>query len=85
MSYERSKVIVQGGGIGFWGLLLVVFIALKVTGSADMSWFWAFSPLWIPLSLLGGTVLVIFLMVVVLQGFRWLGRKRMFSPSRASQ
>jgi hypothetical protein len=28
-----------------------VFIALKLTGQISWSWFWVFSPLWIPASL----------------------------------
>lgn len=36
------------GGIGFTGLLTVLFIALKITGYIDWSWWWVLSPLWIP-------------------------------------
>lgn len=38
------------------GLLLVVFVVLKLTGLIAWSWVWVLSPLWIPLLL----VLVIF-------------------------
>lgn len=36
------------GGIGFTGLLTILFIALKVMGYIDWSWWWVLSPLWIP-------------------------------------
>jgi hypothetical protein len=36
------------GGIGFSGLLTIVFITLKLTGYIDWSWWWVLSPLWIP-------------------------------------
>ena len=36
------------GGIGFSGLLAIVFIALKLTGYIAWSWWWVLSPLWIP-------------------------------------
>lgn len=35
------------GGIGFAGLLTIVFITLKLTGTIDWSWWWVLSPLWI--------------------------------------
>lgn len=35
-------------GIGFTGLLAIVFITLKLTGYIDWSWWWVLSPLWIP-------------------------------------
>lgn len=34
-------------GIGFPGLLTIVFIALKLTGYIDWSWWWVLSPMWI--------------------------------------
>lgn len=35
------------GGIGFSGLLTIVFITLKLTGYIDWSWWWVLSPIWI--------------------------------------
>jgi hypothetical protein len=37
----------SSGGIGFTGLLAVLFIALKLTGVIAWSWWWVLSPLWI--------------------------------------
>lgn len=37
----------SSGGIGFCGLLTVLFIALKLTGYINWSWLWVVSPLWI--------------------------------------
>lgn len=49
--------------IGFFGLLAVVFIALKVAGVIAWSWLWVLAPLWI------GALLTVlgFLLLVVLQ------------------
>jgi FtsH-binding integral membrane protein len=33
------------GGIGFFGLLTIVFIVLKLTGYIAWSWFWVLSPI----------------------------------------
>lgn len=35
------------GGIGFIGLLTIVFIVLKLTSVIAWSWFWVLAPLWI--------------------------------------
>lgn len=37
-----------GGGIGFCGLLTIVFIVLKLIGVIRWSWIWVLAPLWIP-------------------------------------
>jgi len=34
------------GGIGFFGLLTIVFVTLKLTGYIHLSWLWVLSPLW---------------------------------------
>jgi hypothetical protein len=44
----RSAESTSGGGIGFCGVLAIVFIALKLTGNITWSWWWVLSPLWIP-------------------------------------
>jgi hypothetical protein len=41
----------SSGGIGFAGLLAIVFIALKLLGKITWSWLWVLSPLWIPLAI----------------------------------
>jgi hypothetical protein len=38
----------SAGGIGFTGLLAIVFIVLKLTDVIAWSWWWVLSPLWIP-------------------------------------
>ena len=40
-----------GGGIGFTGMLTIVFIILKLCGVISWSWIWVLSPLWIDLVL----------------------------------
>lgn len=47
------------GGIGFCGLLTVLFIALKLTGTIGWSWLWVLAPLWIPIALLVIVMIVI--------------------------
>lgn len=39
------------GGIGFCGLLTIVFIVLKLIGVIKWSWVWVLSPIWLPAAL----------------------------------
>jgi hypothetical protein len=39
------------GGIGFVGLLTILFIGLKLCGVIAWSWLWVLSPMWISLLL----------------------------------
>lgn len=60
-SYRRKRLMSESsssGGVGFSGLLTVVFIALKLTGNISWPWVWVLSPLWISF-LLGITFLAI--------------------------
>lgn len=34
-------------GIGFLGLLTILFIGLKLTGYVGWSWWWVLSPIWL--------------------------------------
>jgi hypothetical protein len=43
----------SSGGIGFAGLLTILFIGLKLTDNIDWSWVWVLSPLWISFALFG--------------------------------
>jgi len=37
----------SSGGVGFAGLLTILFIGLKLGGVIDWSWWWVLSPIWI--------------------------------------
>lgn len=54
------------GGIGFCGLLTITFIVLKLTGFIDWSWWWVLAPLWIPIGLVLGVLIVAGLVALVL-------------------
>lgn len=41
----------SSGGIGFTGVLTIVFIVLKLVGVINWSWLWVLSPMWISLLL----------------------------------
>lgn len=49
----------SSGGIGFLGLLGIVFVTLKLCGVIDWSWWWVTAPLW------GGAILALILLSLV--------------------
>ena len=60
-----NNVQADSGGMGFFGLLAIVFIALKLTDYIDWSWWWVLAPIWIPL-LFVMTLLLIAIALAVL-------------------
>ncbi len=57
----------QSGGIGFFGALTILFIALKLTGYITWSWFWVLSPI---------IFCVVFILVVFIIAFITYNPKR---------
>lgn len=53
------------GGIGFCGLLTLLFIGLKLCGVISWSWLWVLSPFWIPIAL------AVVICVIVLIASHW--------------
>ena len=47
---RQTATASASGGIGFFGLLTIVFIVLKLLGVITWSWVWVLSPLWISIS-----------------------------------
>ena len=52
------KTTVHTGGIGFTGMLTILFIALKLTGHISWTWLWVLSPIWIPLAIIVGILVL---------------------------
>lgn len=57
-----SKVTRRSGGIGFCGLLTIVFITLKLTNVIQWSWIWVLSPLWIS----AGITIIMFVLILAI-------------------
>lgn len=64
---KDNRVSAGGGGIGFVGLLTILFIALKLTGYITWPWVWVLSPIWIS-ALILILLVVLFLVVPVIVG-----------------
>jgi hypothetical protein len=50
----------NNNGIGFFGLLTILFVGLKLTGHIAWSWWWVLSPTLIPLGIVGVFLLGLF-------------------------
>lgn len=54
----------QNSGVGFWGLLALALIILKLCKVIDWSWWWVTFPLWGGLAI--GLVLLLILIIISL-------------------
>ena len=48
----------NGGGVGFFSVLQIVFIVLKLCGVINWSWLWVLSPTWISAAIV--VILILF-------------------------
>jgi hypothetical protein len=49
----------SSGGVGFFGLMFLIFMTLKLTNYIDWSWWWVTAPLW------GGFALIFLFVMIV--------------------
>lgn len=61
---EKSSTSTSGG-IGFTGLLTIVFITLKLCGVITWPWLWVLSPIWISLALVLSIVALVFAVFLI--------------------
>lgn len=52
----------SSGGLGLAGVLLVVFLVLKLTGLVSWLWLWVLSPVWIPF---GVAIVILFVALII--------------------
>ncbi len=58
------------GGIGFTGLLTIVFIVLKLLEKINWSWWWVLSPIWITILTCIAVVLIWFIGNEIIRHFK---------------
>ena len=49
----------SSGGVGFFGLMYLILMTLKLTNYIDWSWWWVTAPLW------GGFALIFLIALIV--------------------
>ena len=74
MSDDKTNVTIPGGG--FFALLTVLFIGLKLGHVIDWHWIWVLSPLWLPSAVVLAVVVVVFLAYLIGGALHDLVRKR---------
>jgi len=65
-----NDTYVSRGGIGFLGMLTLLFIGLKLTGYINWSWWWVLSPLWIPIWLVLMILFIIIIIYLIIKGVK---------------
>jgi ABC-type polysaccharide/polyol phosphate export permease len=60
----------SSGSIGFGGALALLFIALKLAGVIDWSWWWVTSPIWIPLAVFAVFMVILGVLALVFRDRR---------------
>jgi hypothetical protein len=66
---SKVTATASSSGIGFFGLLTIVFIVMKLAGIgavAQWSWLWVLSPLWLPTVVAIIGVIIAFIVVGIL-------------------
>ncbi|AUR83338.1 transmembrane fragile-X-F protein [Vibrio phage 1.033.O._10N.222.49.B8] len=48
----------QSAGIGFFGVLTILFIGLKLASVINWSWWWVLAPMWLPVTTAVGILLL---------------------------
>ena len=62
MSHSSSS-----GGIGFPGVLAIVFIVLKLVGVINWPWVWVLSPIWIGVLAIGVLIIGLLILQAILE------------------
>jgi hypothetical protein len=62
MNNKENTTIASGAWTGFYSLLTVAFIVLKLTGVINWSWLWVLSPLWISAIL---TIIILLILLII--------------------
>ena len=63
---DKNNSTGTSGGIGFVGVLTIVFIVLKLLGKITWSWWWVLSPMWI-----SAIVAILFLLIYLIIVIKW--------------
>jgi hypothetical protein len=77
MTTKNNTTTQSTGGVGFFGILAVLFIGLKLGGVIAWSWWWVLAPLWLPISIFLGILLVGLIVTGVVMGVASLFTKKL--------
>jgi hypothetical protein len=63
---DNNKATTVRSGIGFSGVLTIVFIVLKLIGIIEWSWVWVLAPLWMSWAIGLGVLLIIGIIALII-------------------
>lgn len=55
----------ESNGISLGGVLVIIFVVLKLTGLITWSWWWVFSPIWIVLLIIAAVLLIGLIIIAI--------------------
>jgi len=95
---DKNNSSSSSGGIGFCGLLAILFITLKLTEVsviATWSWWWVLSPLWLPFCIflaivavglvVWGLIAMVGLAISYLQGRKRMKNREMYTRANSER
>lgn len=66
---KKENQVVVSGGIGFFEALGLIFIVLKLCGVIDWSWWWVLAPIWMPVALVLGIIIIFAIIIGIMSLF----------------
>lgn len=66
---NKKTTVTVNGGVGFFGALTILFIALKLLDKIDWGWGWVLAPLWMPVAFI--VAVIIIMIIIFLLGKVW--------------
>ena len=66
---KRENQVVVSGGINFFEALGLAFIVLKLCGVIDWSWWWVLAPIWMPIALVLGIIIIFAIIIEIMSLF----------------
>ena len=73
---QGNKQNTADGGIGFLGLLALLFIGLRLGNVIDWQWIWVLCPLWIPIAISMIAIAIILLGAIISGCCSYLSERR---------
>ena len=64
---DNNTVYKSGSGIGFAGVLTIVFVILKLVGVINWPWIWVLSPIWISIGIALIFALILFIIFIIIK------------------
>jgi len=71
-----------GTGLGFWSVLGLLFITLKLCGMIDWYWVWVLVPLWGPLAAVIGILCLVLMVLCFASLVKAVSRKKRSTEPR---